>query len=284
MAYPRCSTSALLYYLTESNHSSVEFLLPGVNQIASDGHPMEDRFFGYDTGRMTFPTKNMVEAFNAENNMFHHRDGTKRKIIMIKNPDYLSAWWSMLRLILIGNVKFLVMTCDIIRWFDYELSRNVAYAASEHHPYSFKTERVQMELHHIKEEFSEIYDNVLQDDTNMVNLISSMHFLMQYVEPTHYLVMHSDMFRENSHYALYVLAMFLDMDGKGLASFPSIDKKSHRSPWKTDICTSSLYIQLKERLTSSYHMIGDLFFAKRGLDVPTRFLSKISKCEEDLLN
>ncbi len=282
VAYPRCSTTALLYYLTESNHESVEFVLPGGNEVEENGRAMEDRFFGYDTGRLTFPTKQMVEDFNADHHRYNHTNQSKRKIITIKNPDYLSAWWSMLRMILVGDVKFLVMTCDAVRWFDYEIYRNVAYKAEAQGDLRFRNERVVMPMDLVLNEFNDVYDHVLHDHSSMLNLLSSMDFLIKSVGHTEYLVLHSDMFRENPDYALATLSIFLKIET--LAPFPAVSKRKNRTAWRTDICSSQYYDVLKDKLTRNYDEVASIFFANRGIDPPARYISKISKCEEDLLN
>lgn len=80
-----------------------------------------------------FPFQSQVDAFNG-----HKKATTKilpesiladvslQNQTVIKNPDYLSQWWSMLRMIKIPNMKFIQLG-DVMRWFDEQFSRSVKF-------------------------------------------------------------------------------------------------------------------------------------------------------------
>ena len=190
----------------------------------------------------------------------------------------------MLRLMQIPNLKFLILICDHVRWFDYELARNVLADVKERNLEEqelFTGQESQFSIQKIAQTSPDTLASVLADETTLANFPSSMAFLKSKIPEDRWLVLHADWLRESEKtaaYALQTLTTFLSLPQNSLAMW-RLPKNSSRSKWKTDICNSPYLPKIKEILLSQNEEIGKTFFANRGLDVPARLVRGGSECD-----
>lgn len=306
IAFPRSGTSAMFDHLLETKNS--QFTIPGVNILDKNvpkkknrRHIREDAFFGYNVGWQMFPTWQQVQDFNARhfdfetyrNLLFGNKDvhsshdvydghSANSKKVIIKNPDYLSMWWVLFKLMMIPNLKFVIQLSDLLRWFDYEINRSVLYKIAYDDRINDNlhifckvayNSNDEIEMMSVAKCIPGLIESILNSKTNMANLNVALEFLLQYTERHRVFYLHKDWLDHNSTAALASLENFLNVSDLG--SFPLAPKKRK---WFTDICTTPLYQNIKHQLERQYPFIIDLL-KEQGHWIPPRLEHRISSCD-----
>ena len=305
VGFPRSGTTAMLDHLLSlrrvGNNNSVihdnpmAFDSPGsnpvrINATSSTIHVGEDVLFGYNSGFMMFPLQDQVDAFNAENEVLAQyraengfSAGRFGKVV-IKNPDYLAAWWTMQKFLHMPTLKYIIQISDVMRWFDYEMRRSTEYALvyPDQEKYDIFCEpryhkNGQLELRSVIECIPGLLEKTLTDDSGYANLPEAMGLIAANVDRDRIFFLHKDWLDHDSAAAMRSLEAFLEVPQWSLGKWP--ERTAKVTKWKTDICTTPIYEQVKAQLEAQFPLVME-YLQQQSHWIPPSMSQGRSACDQ----
>ena len=119
-------------------------------------------------------------------------------------------------------------------------------------------------------------ESTLASKSNYANLLDAIEMLTLSVDRERIFFLHKDWLDHDSAGALRSLEKFLEVPAGSLGQWPERGRKASR--WKTDICTTPRYFQIKERLEAQFRLVMALL-SEQGHWIPPSMLDRRSACE-----